>query len=514
MKRLLSIAVFFSWLIPSVVFAIVPTDPFYPSQWYLPHISADDAWEVTTGSRAVVVAIVDAGIDLDHPDLLDNIWINVGEIPNNGIDDDGNGFIDDLNGWDFIDNDNSPIPTVTPSADLDAISHGSTIAGVIGAVGNNGQGMTGINWQVQLMSVRTLDEIGIGNAEDTARAIDYAVENGANVINLSFTGDDFDSLMQDAVKRAFEAGVVVVAAIGNDDRNLDVKPAYPACFVGFPDDWIIGVAAFDEQDQKASFSNFGRQCTDLGAPGTQIKGLQYHDQAAGFIEPYNGIWSGTSVAAPMVSGAAALLLSQYPRLTPTQVQNILMLSVDPIDQLARLKGKLGAGRLNIARALEYGASFLSQDDQDDITFVRSQSFAAVYALGPNQTRLVVLDTNTYFTYKDSFDEVMVLSDEELQHYSLAGIVLPKAGVVLVKIKSDSRVYLLEVDRSSQFTPIIRAIGSEEVAIVMFGSDWADYIIDIEPTFFTKFKLGRQIISPESVNLSMMKTRQQLAELSK
>lgn len=515
MKRLLVIAVFFSLLNPSAVFALVPNDTFYPSQWHLPQISAESAWDITTGSSTVVVAVIDAGIDLDHPDLAENIWINNGEIPNNGIDDDQNGFIDDINGWDFVDDNNSPVPEIIEGADLDAISHGTTIAGVIGAVGNNGKGLTGVSWDVRIMSIRTLDEFGTGSSFDTVHSINYAVANGADVINLSFAGDVFDENLLAAVKNAFENGVVVVAALGNEGRDVDKTPSYPACFDSVEEnDWVIGVTALDQNDQKTDFSNFGSTCADIAAPGAGIPGLLYYNETEGFSDPYNGLWSGTSLSAPIVSGAVALLLSEYPGLLPDQVRSILMLSVDPLSTSGNLVGKLGAGRLNITKALEIGINFVQEQSAHELSFIRGESLSGVYVLTEDGDRLAIIDANTYFTYEDSFDAVEIVPDVKLQDYPLSGLVLPRAGVVLVKIQSDPRVYALSENVDDQFAPKLREIVSEEVAINTFGVNWSDFVIDISPSFFTRFKKGSAISSPELINISIMKTRQVLSGLAK
>lgn len=348
--------------------ALTPEDEYLSEQWYLENIAAYDAWDVHTGDGSVVVAILDTGIDLDHPDLEENIWVNTGEIADDGIDNDNNGWVDDVNGYDFIDDDGTPVPTQGESFDEGAVSHGTVIAGIVGAVGDNDEGIAGIVWDVQLMSVRILDNQGIGDSNLARQGVEYAVANGAHVINLSFTGFDFDDALRRAIEDAYEAGVVVVAAMGNADNggiNIDHSPIFPACFgERAQEDWILGVAATDENDVKSDFSNYGAVCTDISAPGEDIFSAVYQDDdwqavSEGFYEEG---WSGTSMASPMVAGAAALLKSAYPSLTPDDIKSVLRLSVDPVTATGDAKGKMGAGRLNIATALELAASYASQSE--------------------------------------------------------------------------------------------------------------------------------------------------------
>lgn len=352
-------------MIPSLVLAQTPDDPGYTQQWYLGVIGAPEAWESTTGSSSILVAVLDTGIDLDHEDIVENLWTNPKEIANNDIDDDRNGFVDDVHGWDFIDGDNDPSPEVFTEEDFDVGSHGTLIAGEIGAVGNNGFGVTGVAWNVSILPVRMLGADGSGTGYDAATAIRYAVEQGAKVINLSFAGNDPNTALQNAVRDAYEQGVVVVAALGNDARDTDRDPVYPACLRTTDDDWVIGVTAVTEQNLGADFTNYGVICADLAAPGTSIIGLSYQDDTDGFEQAYTGLWSGTSMASPLVAGAAALLFSEYPTLSAGDVRNILKLSVDPVRATGYPSGGLGAGRLNVVRALELAASYAPEDSSTD-----------------------------------------------------------------------------------------------------------------------------------------------------
>ncbi len=229
------------------------------------------------------------------------------------------------------------------------------IAGVVGAVANNQEGIAGINWNVKIMSVRMLDGAGIGDSNEAREAVEYAIANGADVINLSFTGFDHDPFFEGAAKKAFEQGVIIVAAVGNSEGgiNVDDQPIYPACYgEGKGKDYVLGVAATDFLDVRTSFSNFGSSCVDIAAPGDQIFGTYQDDSASDFTDAfYQGGWSGTSMASPMVAGAAALLRGAYPSLTPTEMKTVLQLSVDAVKATGEAKGKMGAGRLNIEKAL-------------------------------------------------------------------------------------------------------------------------------------------------------------------
>jgi subtilisin family serine protease len=221
-------------------------------------IDAPEAWDVTTGSSDVIVAVVDSGVDINHPDLQSNIWTNPGETPDNGIDDDGNGYIDDVNGWDFLYNDKAPD---------DALGHGTHVAGTVAAVGDNAIGVTGVSWTAQIMPLRFLDALGFGNTADAIDAIEYATAMGADVINNSWGGSGYNQALKDAIDAS---DAVVVCAAGNiitGGRNNDAIPHYPSSFNSAH---IISVAASDQDDNLASFSNYGAVSVDVAAPGTNI----------------------------------------------------------------------------------------------------------------------------------------------------------------------------------------------------------------------------------------------------
>lgn len=374
---------------PLFAYAKTPDDAKYDEQWYLGAIDAETAWETTTGSRKIVVAVLDTGVDVDHPDLEDNLWVNDDELADNDVDDDGNGFVDDVYGWDFVQDDNNP--SAQPYGSDAAISHGTVIAGIIGASGNNGIGVSGVLWDVQIMPVRMLNGSGSGTSAAAAQAVDYAVENGADVINLSFAGENADRVLRESIHRAYTAGVVVVAAMGNEATDTDDVAVYPACLRDGDSDWVIGVASSTITDGASDFSNYGSTCTDLAAPGEDIYGVMYYDKRGGFPDAYMGGWSGTSMASPIVAGSVALLLAAYPDLTVDEVRNALKLSVDPLVLARGLRGKYGSGRLNVARALTVAAQYADaapavadEDAEEDV----AEDAAIVTPVGTNDVVVV------------------------------------------------------------------------------------------------------------------------------
>lgn len=386
------------------VMARTPDDPLLGEQWYLESIHAFDAWDIETGVDDVVVAVLDAGLDSDHPDLKKQIWTNSGEIANDGKDNDHNGYVDDVHGWDFIGDDNNPIPDNIGGEDFAAQVHGTIIAGIIGAVGNNDEGVSGVAWKVKLMPVRMLDGIGAGDTTTAAQAIKYAVLNGADIINMSFSGTSYDAAFASIVKEAYDHGVLIVAAMGNQDNggiDADTTPVYPTCFED-GQDWVLGVAAIDEDGNKADFSNYGRNCTDVSAPGTNIFGAQYADGELN-TEEYGGYYDGTSVAAPQVTGAAALLLAKFPSLTVDELRLAIQLSVDPVKTRGTYyAGKLGAGSLNVARALTVAGEFVGEEegnvestDVGGLTFVGSPAGSAPAVYGLNSIGAMVMYWQAY-----------------------------------------------------------------------------------------------------------------------
>lgn len=347
---------------PAFASEVVPNDSFWSRQWYLRQIHAPEAWTMSTGSHRVVVAVIDGGVDINHPDLRENIWTNPQEIPGDGIDNDNNGYVDDLHGWDFITqkNDVGPIPSRNPQSE-ESWSHGTFVSSLIGAKGNNGIGIAGVTWNVQIMSLVVLNGDGFGNMQSIIDAVHYAVQKHVDVINLSLSGNEYNDDLEAAIKEARNAGVFIVSATGNDEGsevgiNTDETPIYPVCMDANMNA-VFGVGGTDTLDQKAPYANFGRGCTDLVAPAQEFFGARpsYRrptDTSTTTANYLDGM-TGTSLAAPLVSGAAALLKSVRPDLTPTQITDTLRYSADPIETNLEPseQGRMGAGRLNVAKAL-------------------------------------------------------------------------------------------------------------------------------------------------------------------
>lgn len=329
-------------------------DPDVGKQAYLAQINVRGAWALTTGSAQTVVAVIDSGVDIDHPDLRQNIWTNQGEIPGDRIDNDKNGLIDDVSGWDFV----NDIPDVKPKYGgnyfAPAIHHGTIIAGMIAAAGNNGIGISGISWRTKIMPLRVLDNKGDGEVLNVIRAIDYAVTKKADVINVSFVGDFDNPLLKEAVKRASDAGIMVVAAAGNDRQNNGGEkghPVYPACY-SLDIDGVIGVSSLDPLGQKAPFSDYG-DCTDVSAPGIDLYStLAVNYEYPGFDAFYGSGWSGTSLSTALVSGTLALLKSIDPHMPVWDMKKALKNGCDTIDALnQKYAGQLGCGQLNVGATL-------------------------------------------------------------------------------------------------------------------------------------------------------------------
>jgi subtilisin family serine protease len=332
----------------------LPNDPDVAKQWYLQAVHLPDAWEFSKGSPTVVIAVLDSGVDLTHPDLRDRIWTNPEEIAGNGLDDDHNGYIDDAHGWDFVDNDNDPNPVLTADGSPEGINHGTLVAGVAAAAGNNAEGGAGAAWNVRIMPLRVLDSRGTGSTLAVVNAVKYAVLNGARIINISFAGPGYSQILASTLRDAARSGVVIVAAAGNEGDtvqggNLDVRPAYPVCYRGVGNEPIvIGVAAVAANGKRSSFTSYGADCISLSAPGENFYLPQvYRPGVKGFEAAYGGGWSGSSLSAPLVSGTVALLLSMNPGLSPAEVQTLLTRWADPLGNLNPGSGAtLGAGLLD------------------------------------------------------------------------------------------------------------------------------------------------------------------------
>ena len=330
---------------------VFPDDPRFRFQWSLHNtgrgrgtadadIDAPEAWKISTGSQQIIVAVLDTGVDYNHEDLAENIWTNPGEIPGNGVDDDKNGYVDDIYGWDFFNEDGNP---------MDDNGHGTECAGVIGGVGNNGLGITGINWTVSIMCLKTHNESGISTAADVIKGIQYAIDNGADITSNSYGNrlDKANEAVRAAIYAAHEEGILCVFAAGNDRVDTDTYPFYPAChdftFYGLDFDNIISVTATDQSDNQRY--NWGQETVDMAGCSplitTTLPGNKYT----------NG-FGGTSAACPHVAGVAALVWGYDPGLSHMDVKNRLMDKVRPVPSLIGMC--VTEGTVNAYNALSAG----------------------------------------------------------------------------------------------------------------------------------------------------------------
>lgn len=355
-----------------VTAAAVPNDPFYSlnQAGYLARIGAPQAWDITTGSSQVVVAVLDSGIDVTHEDLAGRLWVNPGEPAANGIDSDQNGCIDDRHGCRFIDatSENAAVCGYTntvPTGDIrddhgfpgsGEHSHGTLVAGIIGAQGDNGKGITGVAWDVRLMAVKVLDcgpngTAPRGRMSHVAMGIDYARRMGAQVINLSLSSDPGDPtanipMLRKAIEDAEAQGIVIVAAAGNHrPGSTSVAPGYPAAYTQYSN--VVGVGAADADGRYATFSNYGPG-VDIAAPGVGIVGTTRTDIDT---NPYGIVSQGTSFATPLVTGLVALLVARNPLLPAAEYITAMTATATPAEPAAHGGNWAGAGIINMGAAV-------------------------------------------------------------------------------------------------------------------------------------------------------------------
>ena len=330
-----------------------PNDPGFPFQGGLRNdidqdIDADQAWDKTVGKKNMVAAVIDTGVDYKHPDLAANIWTNPGEIPGDRLDNDGNGFVDDVHGFDFVNWDSDP---------MDQLGHGTHVAGTIGAVGNNSQGVTGVSWNTSIMVIQIFGASGVTASTDRiVAAINYATmmrsDYGVNVrvTNNSWGGGGYSQAMYEAIVRSGEADILFVAAAGNSNSNNDFFAQYPA---SYPASNIISVAAVDSSGRYASFSNYGSTSVDIAAPGVSILSTR-----PGGTYGYD---NGTSMAAPHVTGAALLAASINPELGVNSLKQIILSTAENLSD--RSKPTLTAGRLNANSVVNKAQASVGEADR-------------------------------------------------------------------------------------------------------------------------------------------------------
>jgi subtilisin family serine protease len=351
-------------------------DPMFSKQWGMNDIGVKEAWKKTKGSPDMIVGVIDTGVDYTHEDLVPNMWRNPGETgkdaqgrdkATNGVDDDNNGYVDDVVGYDFVQNDNKPFDLAVEPLQLlmggGNPGHGTHCAGNVAARGDNGKGIAGVAPNVKIMALRFISEKGEGTTAEAIRAIRYGVDNGAKVLSNSWgsegeeAGSPENQALRDAVSYAESKGVLFVAAAGNGhqgvgyDNDTDKAPGYPA---SYDHENIVSVAALDSKDQLGSFSNWGVKSVDIGAPGVVVfsttVGGNYSDT---ILDQYgfHVTWDGTSMACPHVAGAAALYWSAHPEKSYKEVKEALLKSAKPISSL---KGKVvSEGKLDVKALLNF-----------------------------------------------------------------------------------------------------------------------------------------------------------------
>lgn len=347
----------------------LPNDPDTQKQWSIAKVRAAEAWQEGVGSKNIVVAVIDTGVDVAHSDLKDNIWVNKKEVPGNQKDDDGNGYVDDIHGYDFAEDDSDP----TDKTSTQNPGHGTHCAGILGAVGDNGKGISGMSQRVSIMAVRFLNENGAGDLMNAVKAIDYAANNGAHIMSASWGAAVPASQAKpitEAISRANDKGVLFIAAASNDGKNNDRFEVYPA---NTPLPNVITVAASTNSDTKPSWSNYGQAKVSVAAPGEEIYSTVPN-------EKYQNL-SGTSMATPLVSGLAALMLSHRTDLTPVDVKALLQASGTKVEIETACNCRVDA------------ASVVTRVRQSDLTVVpqavtlapeATQQFTAWGGKGPYQ----------------------------------------------------------------------------------------------------------------------------------
>lgn len=331
---------------------LTPNDPLLSQQWSISKIQAIDGWDIETGSSEVVIAVVDTGLDYNHEDLQNKIWLNEKEIPGNNIDDDGNGYIDDLQGWDFV---NVSSDFCAPGEDCvdedndpsDFLGHGTHVAGITAASSNNGKGIAGICWHCQVMNLRvgwkTPDGNGGVDMEAAVKALTYAADNGANVINMSFGGPEFSAIFNDVLRYTYNKDVILITSAGNDGSQSSNFPA--------SSQYVLSVAATDNSDQKAAFSNYGNNI-DLAAPGVNILSLRaagsdMYGDGQHIVDDKYYLASGTSMSAPIVAGVFGLVKSLHSDWKPQEIEKIVRLITDsPASDF-----QIGYGRVNLYKTV-------------------------------------------------------------------------------------------------------------------------------------------------------------------
>ncbi len=375
-------------------------------------IGATKAWAVTTGNKAVVLSVIDTGVDYNHPELKDNIWTNPGEIAGNGLDDDGNGFIDDTRGWNFA--------GVSTNDPMDDNSHGTHCSGTIGGSGVGGK-IVGVNWNTSIVPVKFLTGAGGGTLADAVKAIQYSTLIGVKIMSNSWGGGGFSQTMFDAIKAAKDKGILFVAAAGNDADNADSTPHYPA---GYQVENVMSIAASTNRDDLASFTTYGKRTVHIAAPGHKIFSSVPTGKGS-----YN-TFSGTSMATPHVAGAAALLWGTNTNMTFAEVKDRLLRSRDYVPSFSRKIAS--SGRLNVYNAIMgiYPPSPEPSEDQwRDVAMAAPIESAHPYANSFKQDFVVEAPANAKYIrvvfskveLEDRYDYVKIVDAQGNEVDNITGV---------------------------------------------------------------------------------------------
>lgn len=426
--------------------AMAPRDPMYGKLWGLNNtgsnepdrnggysgtpgvagadVAAEAGWGLTTGSKKVVVAVIDTGIDYNHPDLKNNMWVNEKEIPGNGIDDDGNGYIDDIHGWNAQGKNGNP---------MDGNAHGTHCAGTIGAEHNNGIGVAGVMNDVSLMAVKFLSDSGSGSLADAVSAIDYATKMNVDIMSNSWGGGGYSQALEDAIKAAKNKGILFVAAAGNENSNNDTRPSYPATY-GV--DNVISVASHTAQDTLSSFSCYGKRTVHVAAPGSNILSSTPKGEYK--------VFSGTSMATPHVSGALGLLVAQEGRLPVLEVRNRLMATSVPV--AAYRKKTVSGGRLHVYNLLT--DTRIPRQGPDENAW-RRESLREVFESAHPYTDNA--DVSQSFTFPGAKYVKLVIEKYDLESGYDYLILKDAKGTVLEKISGSGQNYETDYVEGDQLT---------------------------------------------------------------
>jgi|Deesub1362B_J571_1020462.scaffolds.fasta_scaffold04818_2 subtilisin family serine protease len=441
----------------------VPNDPRFSQQWGLHNtgqtggtadadIDAPEAWEEQTGSPSVLVGIIDTGIDYRHEDLQSNIWVNPGEYgggkETNGVDDDGNGYVDDWRGWDFANGDNDP---------MDDNGHGTHVAGIVAASGNNGAGVAGVCWKAGLVPLKFLRADGSGYVSDAIEAVLYAADMGIRILNNSWGGRQYSRALEDAIRYANDRGVLFVAAAGNDGENNDTSPHYPSNYEVAN---VISVAASTDRDRRADFSNYGEETVDLAAPGERI------------LSTYPGNryeWlSGTSMATPFVTGVAALVAAEFPGIALAPLKLRLLGGVDYLSAWEDLVKT--DGRLNAFRALSRKPLIALTTDYDDTDNPDGPYVISTYVVDDGQVQEVFL---VYWRAGESGKDSLQMQYVNPNHYQASIPGHPTGTTVRYYVSARDDVGFYARSRTFQFrvTRIAACCGQLAISLKRPPSGW-------------------------------------------